>query len=677
MTGGWLHSEVQLALADGGAVSQVLTGFHARPEQGQMAEAVVDAMERRGALVVEAGTGTGKTFGYLIPALLSGRRVLISSATKALQDQLFRRDLPDAIRALGLPLQTALLKGRANYLCLHRLAQSRQQSALPDRLSARVFARVEQWAQSTSTGDLSELPGLDERSPVIPLVTSTRDNCLGSECPQFQSCHVVRARRQALAADVAVINHHLFFADLTLRETGMAELLPTVDVLIFDEAHQLPEAGVQFLGQTLSTAALQDLARDVLAAGLQHARGLADWGTLAAGMDKAARDWRLVASSVLPERSGQRLPWQNLDKEPKWVETIGLLGRALTQAVEAIESVAELAPDFAKLQARCAQVQERLALFNTPTAVSRVRWVDLTPQHIRVTDSPLDVRDEVGPRALSGDKTWVFTSATLGEDDQLGWFVGATALEGATTLRLASPFDYPRQAALHVPATFAAPNSPEHAKQVAGLVAEFAGVLGGRTFVLTTTLRSLKAVGEHLRRIWAEADTSAGRADSAWDDEWPEVLVQGDTPKRLLLERFLECHGPGRRGAVLVGSASFWEGIDVPGDALQLVVIDKLPFPPPNDPLVEARCRAIEAGGGNPFRDYFLGEAAMALKQGAGRLIRRETDSGLLVVTDARLRTANYGQRLLASLPPMKRIGRSEEALAFVRHLRESAVSDA
>lgn len=672
-----LQTETRLALSAGGAVQRVLPTFRSRPQQLLMAQAVAEAIERRSVLVVEAGTGTGKTFGYLVPALLSGKRVLISSATKALQDQLFRRDLPDAIKALGLPVQTALLKGRANYLCIHRLAQARQQGSLPDRLSARTFAKLEQWALRTATGDLSELPGLDERSPVIPLVTSSRENCLGSDCGHFATCHVVRARREALAADVVVINHHLFFADLMLRDTGMAELLPTADVLVFDEAHQLPEAGIQFLGQVLSSAAVQDLARDVLAAGLQLARGLADWGSLAARLDKGARDWRICAGSqcgnavAASPRIGQRLPWQRLDGDASWQEALQHLADAAQAVAAALDTVTEIAPDFARLAGRCAELVERVTLFCQPSAPKRVRWLDLSAQHVRAVDSPLDIREELAPRALSGEKTWVFTSATLGEDDDLAWFSKSAGLEEATRLRVASPFDYANQAAVHVPAIFAAPNSPEHPRQVAALVAQLAGALHGRTFVLTTTLRALRGVGDALRQLWSEEgdDTTQHDPTSAWPTGYPQVLVQGDTPKQLLLERFRELNATGQSGAVLVGSASFWEGIDVAGDSLQLVVIDKLPFPPPNDPLVEARSRAIESEGGNPFNDYYLAEAALALKQGAGRLIRRESDRGLLVVADPRLRTASYGKRLLAALPPMRRLGKFSEALAYAQSL--------
>lgn len=664
MTSAWegdLAAEAAAALGEGGAASRVLTGFIPRPQQLQMAQAVSAVIEQPQALVLEAGTGTGKTFGYLVPALMSGKRVLISSATKALQDQLFGRDLPDAIKALGLPVQAALLKGRANYLCIHRLEQSRHQGALPDRLSARAFAKVEQWAQRTKTGDLAELPGLDDRSPVIPLVTSSRDNCLGSECSHFQACHVVRARREAMSADVVVINHHLFFADLSLRESGMAELLPTVDVLVFDEAHQLPEAGVQFLGSVLSSAALQDLARDVIAAGLQHARGLADWSSVAAALDKASRDWRLAVGPLVGQRTGQRLAWPQLDRNEAWLAALGAIADALEAAKAALNAVSEVAPDFARLVERCDEQAAKVSLFGQPTKPRRVRWLDVSPMQVRAMDSPLDIRDELGHRATAGDKTWVFTSATLGESDSLEWFTQATGLEDATTLRVSSPFDYPRQAALHVPAPFAAPNSPEHPRQVAQLVADLAGPLRGRSFVLTTTLRALQQVAQHLREAW--------KGEDGWGSDAPEVLVQGETPKRLLLQRFRELNAPGGRGAVLVGSASFWEGIDVAGESLQLVVIDKLPFPPPNDPLVEARTKAIQADGGNPFKDYYLAEAALSLKQGAGRLIRRETDRGLLVVTDPRLRTASYGKRLLDALPPMQRLGRRDDAVAYVRAL--------
>lgn len=639
-----------------GALSRAAEQFRPRAGQTEMAVAVARAIESGGALVVEAGTGVGKTFSYLVPALLSGERVLLSTATKTLQDQLFGRDLPRLVEALGLPVRTALLKGRASYLCLHRLETARSDATLPDRTAVRALAKVEQWAQVTRTGDLAELPGLDERSPVIPLVTSTRENCLGSQCPKFRACHVNLARREALAADVVVINHHLFFADLAVRESGMAELLPSVRVAIFDEAHQLNETGVQFLGRQLGTGQLLDFTRDMLAAGLQHARGLVDWQRLAGDLERATRDLRLVVGRAFP---GTRLRW-NADAPESvpaagWQDALAALGTAGRQAMEGLATVSELAPDFVRLHERAAVLVQRADAFAGPAEPGSVRWVDVGNQ-LRLVESPLDIADAVRTKLLRTDqpeasgRSWIFTSATLGDDTRLSWFTEPCGLDEAQVLKVGSPFDYASQAGLYVPRRFARPSEPEHSAQVAALSGAAALQLGGRTMVLTTTLRALRAIGEQLQARFEGSRQL-------------EVLVQGQWPKRRLIERFREGDAGGQPGCILVASASFWEGVDVPGDALQLVVIDKLPFPPPGDPLVEARSQRLQSQGRNPFNDYFVPEAAVALKQGAGRLIRRETDSGLLVVCDTRLLTMGYGRRLLAALPPMRRL-EGEEAFA-------------
>ncbi|MEP6790745.1 MAG: ATP-dependent DNA helicase [Ramlibacter sp.] len=651
-----LEPAVREAFAPHGVLSRAADQFQPRQGQTDMAVAVAHAIEEGGALVVEAGTGVGKTFSYLVPALLSGERVLLSTATKNLQDQLFGRDLPRLVQALGLPVRTALLKGRASYLCLHRMELARGDASLPDRTSLRTLAKVEEWAQSTHTGDLAELPGLDERSPVIPLVTSTRENCLGAQCPRFRGCHVNNARREALAADVVVINHHLFFADLAVRESGMAELLPTVRVAIFDEAHQLNETGVQFLGSHLTTGQLLDFSRDLLGAGLQLARGLADWQQLAGGTERAARDLRLVVGKSWP---GAKLRWTGEAPEQvapdQWRRALEDVGTACTLAMEALDTVSEIAPDFARLHERATLFAERAQRFVQPCAAGSVRWVDVGAQ-LRLVESPLDIAQAVQEKMLrqgeegaeGSRRSWIFTSATLGDDAQLSWFTEPCGLGGAQALRVESPFDYATQAAVYVPRHLPKPNDPSHSAQVAVLAADAARRLGGRTMVLTTTLRALRAIGEALQAHFQ------GSLEV-------EVLVQGQLPKRVLIERFREGDGKGRPGCVLVASASFWEGVDVPGDSLQLVVIDKLPFPPPGDPLVEARAQRLEGQGRSAFNDYFVPEAAVALKQGAGRLIRRESDQGLLVVCDSRLATMGYGRRLLAALPPMKKIQSAEE----------------
>jgi len=664
-----LRDLVQEAFAPLGVLARATDHFNPRQGQTDMALAVADVVAHGGSLVVEAGTGVGKTFAYLVPALLSGERVLLSTATKALQDQLFARDLPRLVQALNLPIRLALLKGRSSYLCTHRMEMARRDTHIPDRHTVHLLSRIETWSLSTRTGDLAELPGLDERSPLIPLITSNRENCLGSQCPKFKTCHVNAARREALGADVVVINHHLFFADMAVRETGMAELLPSVRVVIFDEAHQLNEVGVNFLGHQLGTAQLLDVTRDILATGLQLARGLADWQGVCAGLERAARELRLIGG----KRSGTvKLRWA--DEAPEgihpgaWEQSLQDVGSACVQALQALDTVSEIAPDFMRLHDRVAEVAKRVDAFLKACASDAVRWVDVSASQMRLMEAPLDIAETVRERLMkpaepapwhdepaveeatdTRPRTWVFTSATLGDDPRLRWFTEPCGLESATVLRVSSPFDYPAQASLFVPRDIVRPNDPAHSTQVAALASDAVRRLGGRSLVLTTTLRALRAIGDVMKQ--------------RLEGSGIEVLVQGEWPKRHLMDRFREGAQVGEGGCVLVASATFWEGFDVPGDALQLVIIDKLPFPPPNDPLVEARSKRLEAQGRSPFNDYFVPEAVVALKQGAGRLIRTESDQGVLVLCDNRLVTTGYGRRLISALPPMRQL-QSTEALA-------------
>ncbi|KNZ32102.1 MAG: helicase [Methylibium sp. NZG] len=641
------------AFSHGGALARADANHVEREVQLQMAQGVAQAIETRGTLVVEAGTGVGKTFAYLVPTLLSGARALLSTATKSLQDQLFLRDLPRLRDALQLPVSVALLKGRGSYLCLHRMNLARQSAQLPDRWAVRTLAKVEQWSHLTVSGDLAELEGLDERSSVIPLVTSSRENCLGQECPEFRRCHVVKARREAMAADVVVVNHHLFFADMALRDTGVAELLPSVEVAVFDEAHQLAEAGVQFLGTTLGTGQVLDFARDMLGAGLSQARGLVPWQELAADCERAARELRLAAAGQARELRGSlKLRWDERSRGSDFQQALDGVCGACEAALEGLEQVSELSPDFVKLAERASQLALLAQRFSAEAASGNVRWIETSPHQARLVESPLDIREALREQMNAAPKAWVFTSATLGDDDRLSWFTESAGLGDAQILRLGSPFDYAHNARLYVPARFPKPNEAGHPAAVAALAASCALALGGRTFVLTTTLRALQAIGETLRLAFEAQGSDI------------EVLLQGQLPKRQLMQQFLA-----RPRSVLVGSQSFWEGIDVPGDALQCVLIDKLPFPPPNDPLVEARVKRLEAEGRNPFADYFVAEAAVSLKQGAGRLIRSETDRGLLVVCDPRLSSMNYGKRLCEALPPMARLPTEAEALAWLHSL--------
>ncbi len=692
-----LRDMVQEAFAPLGVLARATDHFNPRQGQTDMALAVADVVAHGGSLVVEAGTGVGKTFAYLVPALLSGERVLLSTATKALQDQLYARDLPRLVQALNLPVRLALLKGRSSYLCTHRMEMARRDTQIPDRHTVHLLSRVETWSLSTRTGDLAELPGLDERSPLIPLITSNRENCLGSQCPKFKTCHVNAARREALGADVVVINHHLFFADMAVRETGMAELLPSVRVVIFDEAHQLNETGVNFLGHQLGTAQLLDVTRDMLATGLQLARGLADWQGVCSGLERAARELRLIGG----KRPGAvKLRW--IEEAPEgihpgvWEQSLQDVGAACVQALQALDMVSEIAPDFMRLHDRVSEIAKRVDAFLNPCAPDAVRWMDVSASQMRLMEAPLDIAQTVRERLMKQASTvadddatdepppwhdepsfgandqeadespfdsafpmrpvedtrprsWIFTSATLGDDPRLRWFTEPCGLESATVLRVSSPFDYPAQASLYVPRDIVRPNDPAHSAQVAAIASDAVRRLGGRTLVLTTTLRALRAIGDVMKQ--------------QLDGSGIEVLVQGEWPKRHLMERFRDGAQAGEGGCVLVASATFWEGFDVPGDALQLVVIDKLPFPPPNDPLVEARSKRLEAQGRSPFNDYFVPEAVVALKQGAGRLIRTESDQGVLILCDNRLVTTGYGRRLIASLPPMRQL-QTAQALA-------------
>jgi ATP-dependent DNA helicase DinG len=718
-------------------LGQATEAFAQREGQRQMAAAVAHTIEQGGCLVVEAGTGVGKTFAYLVPALLSGERVMVSTATKALQDQLFSRDLPRLLKALGLPARTALLKGRSSYLCLHRMKLARQEHV--ERSALLALAKIEKWALTTNSGDLAELPGLDERSSVIPLVTSTRDNCLGSTCPQYKNCHVMLARKQAMAADVVVVNHHLFFADLAVRESGMAELLPTVRVAIFDEAHQLNETGVQFLGAALGTAQLLEFARDMLGAGLQLARGLADWQELARDCEMAARDLRLVVGKQTQYSKDARLRWTGSAPEglheQDWAESLSRVEEALQMAMAGLDMVSEIAPDFVRLHERAREMAGRAKRFLQAPQPGQVRWLDVGAQ-IQLMEAPLDIahtirtkllkldvgqslsdlpqdgeetvverdwqegmpEDEAAGQAGGDDdedlhalmrdapeyvgegasarasmregarvsesraeqaepsrRAWIFTSATLGDDAQLSWFTEPCGLQDAQILVAQSPFDYARQASVYVPRELPRPNDPGHSAALAAIARDAALRLQGRTMVLTTTLRALRSIGELLK------EQLAGQLD---------VLVQGTASKRELVERFRIGDSQGGLGCVLVASASFWEGIDIPGEALQLVIIDKLPFPPPGDPLVEARCKRLESQGRSAFNDYSVPEAAVALKQGAGRLIRRESDRGILLIGDTRLVQMGYGRRLMNALPPMARLGSEEEFSAALEQLR-------
>ena len=670
-----LPEAVAEAFAAGGAVAKSLPAFNPRLGQQTMALQVAHTMADGGVLVVEAGTGIGKTYAYLVPALLSGQRVLLSTATKALQDQLYIRDIPCLMAALGVGVRLAVLKGRSSYLCTQRLDMAHQAAEALHPLHLPVLGMVEQWSRITHRGDLAELPALDEDSPVVALVTSTRDNCWGARCPQLSRCHVNQARRHAMDADVVVVNHHLFFADLHVRDSGVAELLPSVHTVVFDEAHQLNDIGVQFLASQCSTGQVLSLGRDMLATGNRLARGWVDWSGLHAALLQAVKNLQIACAVEGGHTStSDRRPWA--DQAPVgvdaqcWESAMLQLQQAMYCVHAGLEMVAPAAPELQHLHTRAAQVLQWVLEFSQAPQPGKVRWIEAGATHIRFAESPLTIAQAMQTKVLAAadpqtvHKSWIFTSATLGHDAQLSWFVQTCGLPQAKVLKLPSPFNYAAQAALYLPPDMVTPDAATHSSAVAHLVAQSARVLGGRTLVLTTTLRAMRTIAEVLRQTLHPLNSL-------------DVLVQGEMPKRSLLQRFgTSATGPGGRGMILVASVSFWEGIDLPGTALQLVVIDKIPFAPPDDPLVQARAQSVVAGGKNPFMHFHLPQAALALKQGAGRLIRNEADQGVLVVCDVRLLHKGYGRKLIAAMPPMRRLHTPEEFSQALADLTTTSTTD-
>lgn len=636
-----------------------------------MATAVARAIEAGEGLAVEAGTGVGKTFAYLVPLLLSGRRGVLSMSTQALQEQLFIRDIPVVAHALGLPVRVALLKGRSNYVCLHRVEQALQGRApswLRDPVIAVALGQVMHWAERSRTGDLMELSTLDEGSPLRPLITSTRQNCLGAACPRHAECHVNRARREALSADWVVINHHLFFSDQLLQESDVPAVLPRAEVLVFDEAHQLNDTGIAFLGRVIGDAQLLDLARDLARLGPLWARGQQPWAHLSLALEQATR---LVGSlSRRDELAGARRRWSGAAPHgvdmASWLRVVAALDQALSQVQAALSVTAEASVDLRNLAALAHELHGSWRGIAYAVALEppsgHVRWAEWGPRgQWRLVSAPPDssaaFRVWLG-EAESRPRSWIFSSATLGGDDALSWFTRGLGIDDSPrlrTLRVPSPFDHARQAALYVPGHLPETGDEAHAVALADAVARWASRLGGRTLLLTTTLRARARIAEHLRGLVKRGHCAP-----------LQVLEQGRASRRALLAQFRDARSG---AAVLVASGTFWEGLDLAGDALQLLVIDKLPFAPPDDPLMRARGERAEAQGLRAFNDVWLPEAAMALKQGAGRLIRSENDRGVLVIGDRRLLTRSYGNRLLAALPAMRRLQDEAEMEAALDEL--------
>jgi ATP-dependent DNA helicase DinG len=626
-----------------GPLGRAVGEFRARPFQVEMARAVADAIESRSVLVAEAGTGTGKTFAYLVPALLSGGKVIISTGTKTLQDQLYDRDIPTVRAALDVPVTVALLKGRANYVCHYHLERAREGGLLASRDDVGYLEEIARFAARTTTGDRADCSTVPENAGAWLHATSTRENCLGSQCPHYDRCFVMEARRQALAADVVVVNHHLFFADMVLRGEGVAELLPACNTVIFDEAHALPETATLFFGSTVSTSQLVDLARDARLEAAAAAKDYAPLPEAARKLDRAARDLRLVFG----EETG-RWPARALGGRADFDAALAAAVAELDRLSGELKSQAERSEGLARCLDRVLALAEGMERWRSGVDDARVKWVELFRHSLHLNSTPLSIADTFRARVEGNARAWIFTSATLSVGRDFGHYCGQMGLQESRTASWASPYDFPNQALLYVPQRLPEPNTPEHTGAVVEAALPVIEAAGGGAFMLFTSLRAMRNGHELLRQALAERGL-----------DFP-LLVQGEGSRTAMLARFRELGN-----AILVGSQSFWEGVDVRGEALSLVVIDKLPFAPPDDPVLAARIEAMNREGRSPFLEYQLPEAVINLKQGVGRLIRDESDRGVLMICDPRLVTRGYGRRVLASLPPMKLTRSAEEAAAF------------
>ncbi|HVR80774.1 MAG TPA: ATP-dependent DNA helicase [Luteimonas sp.] len=633
------------ALSEGGALADNIPAFVPRDAQQRLAAAVADAFERREVLLAEAGTGTGKTYAYLVPALLSGLKTIISTGTRALQDQLYHRDLPRVRDALGIGLKSALLKGRANYLCKYRVEQAKGEPAFGNREQVAQFQRIVAWGGRTRMGDLAELDALPEDSPLLPMVTSTAENCLGSECPFWSECFVVQARQRAQSADLVVVNHHLLLADLALKQEGFGEILPGAQAFVVDEAHQLPELAAQFFGEGLGARSLVELARDAIRECKDVPSALAALQQPARELEHATRVLRAAMESLPTRGTRQRA----LHDGPT-CEAFDLLASALLQLAEILAPLREASPGFDSCHARAHGFAARLARWlmqrdldaEFDAADDDVRWYELSPRGFRLQRTPLDVSGPLRAHRERSQAAWIFTSATLAVAGDFAHIATRLGLDAPTTLLQPSPFAWNTQALCYLPPNLPEPMSRDYNSALVDALLPVLHASSGRAFVLFASHRALREAAEALR-----------------DGPWP-LFVQGDAPRALLLQRFRES-GNG----VLLGAASFREGVDVVGAALSVVVIDKLPFAAPDDPVFEARLEAVRRSGGNPFRDEQLPQAVIALKQGAGRLIRSESDRGVLVLCDPRLLGKSYGRVFLDSLPPLPRTRRIADVQDF------------
>jgi ATP-dependent DNA helicase DinG len=645
-------AEIEQLFGAGGALGGAVGNYRPRQSQTEMAKAVASAIDGQKTLIAEAGTGTGKTFAYLVPALLWGGKVIISTGTKNLQDQLYLRDIPTVRQALKAPVSVALLKGRANYVCHFHLERTLQNGRLTSRDDVGYLREISRFIKTTSSGDKAELSKVPENALIWNLVTSTRDTCLGAECQYYQDCFVMKARKEAQQADVVVVNHHLFFADVALKDTGVAELLPSANTIIFDEAHQLPDTATLFFGDTVSTSQVLELCRDVLAEGLSHARDGADWGKVVTPVERAARELRLAFPQDVV-----RLAVNQIARSSVFFSSLDGLKAECKNMLAVLETQAERAETIEQCRARAVDLVARLDNWNNAEAAKakagavgeeRVEWVEAFSTSLQMHQTPLSIAPIFSKQREGVPRAWIFTSATLAVKNNFNHYTAQMGLGDENAQSWPSPFDYESQGLLYVPKNLPAPNSPDYTDAVIDAALPVIEAAGGRTFLLCTTMRAVNRAAQRLR------DEFAAR-------KWPfPLLVQGDAGRTELLDQF-RAAGNG----VLIGSQSFWEGVDVRGEALSVVIIDKLPFAPPDDPVLAARIEVMEKNGLNGFMHHQLPEAIINLKQGAGRLIRDETDRGVLMLCDPRLISKGYGKRIWQSLPPFKRTREVETVCAF------------
>jgi ATP-dependent DNA helicase DinG len=623
-------------LGNNGPLTTVISGFNVRSEQQEMAQAVGAAMQDYGAAVIEAGTGVGKTFAYLVPALSSGGKVIVSTGTKTLQDQLFIKDLPLVKKALKTSAKLALLKGRSNYLCNYRLRQALAEGSYKDRRSISQLHRINDWAAMTDSGDISQLSYIPANAEVRSSVTSTADNCLGAECEDYANCYVANARRKAQEADVVVVNHHLFFADLALKEEGFGELLPSANTVILDEAHQLPEIASTFFSEVLSSRQLRELCRDILAETLLDSDmpELRDQSRL---LDKTVQDLRLAM-----DKPGLREPWHKIRSKPAIVDELDNLCEAMDELEQMLDAVQERGKGLQTCHQRLQLQRKRLKDMNKPPANS-VQWYETFTRSFSLISTPLNVADPFRKQMQSFPCSWIFTSATLAVGKTFEHFNSRMGIDDAEEVLLDSPFDYWHKSLLYSPKDIPEPQHVDFVPSVVDASIPVIEACTGGTFMLFTSYRALNMAAELLK-----------------DEIDRPVLVQGESSQHEMIDKFRELGN-----AILLGTGSFWEGVDVRGDALSCVIIDKLPFGAPNDPVMEARIQAIRDKKGNPFYDYQLPQAVIALKQGVGRLIRDSDDRGVLMICDPRLRTRSYGSVFLESLPRIPRTQKIEVVERF------------